>query len=129
MRLDNLRILFVDDQPDARDMFTELFELYGAKVTAVDCAAQALASITAQSFDVLVSDIGLPNEDGYSLIRRIRTLPADQGGRVPAVAVTGFARAEDGRRALAEGFQNHLSKPVEPMELLALVASLAGRAG
>ncbi|MEO6574382.1 MAG: response regulator, partial [Polyangiaceae bacterium] len=78
--------------------------------------------------DVLISDIGLPTEDGYSLIRRVRALGPNSGGRTPAVAVTGFARAEDGKRALAAGFQMHLAKPVEPTELLAIVSNLAGSA-
>ncbi|MGQ0506265.1 MAG: hybrid sensor histidine kinase/response regulator [Myxococcaceae bacterium] len=124
--LEGIRVLFVDDTPDARELFTELLSLHGALVTAVESAALAIEELGRSEFDVLVSDIGLPAEDGYSLMRRIRELPATQNGRIPAIAVTGFARAEDGKRALDAGFQNHLAKPVEPIELMSLVASLSG---
>jgi CheY-like chemotaxis protein len=76
---------------------------------------------------VLLSDIGMPEEDGYSLIRRVRRLPAHEGGEIPAAALTAFARGEDRSRTISSGFQMHLSKPVEPSALLAAVASLAGR--
>jgi PAS domain S-box-containing protein len=127
VRLDGVRVLFVDDQVDAREMLTELLEMYGAQVVAVETAQGAYEALGTGTFDVLVSDIGLPNENGYDLIRRIRQLPPERGGRIPAVAVTGFARTEDGRRALSEGFQNHLAKPVEPNELIALLGSLTSR--
>jgi CheY-like chemotaxis protein len=78
---------------------------------------------------VLVSDIGMPGEDGYSLIKRVRALGADRGGAVPALALTAYARAEDRVRAVRAGFQTHVVKPVEPAELITMVASLAGRAG
>jgi CheY-like chemotaxis protein len=120
-------VLFVDDQPDARELLTELLELHGAVVTAVGSAEEALIAMDQLRPDVLVSDIGLPREDGYSFIRKVRARPPERGGQVPAVAVTGFARVEDGKRALAEGFQMHLAKPVEPAEIVSLVASLAGR--
>jgi CheY-like chemotaxis protein len=77
--------------------------------------------------DVLVSDIGMPVEDGYSLISAVRSLPRDQGGQVPAIALTAYARLEDRTRALTRGFNNHVAKPVEPSELLAVIASVAGR--
>ena len=83
----------------------------------------------AESFDVLVSDIGMPEEDGYALIRQVRALGAEQGGAIPAVALTAYARAEDRMKAVLAGFQMHVTKPVEPAELLTMVASLAGRAG
>ena len=83
----------------------------------------------AESFDVLVSDIGMPEEDGYALIRQVRALGAEQGGAIPAVALTAYARAEDRMKAVLAGFQMHGTKPVEPAELLTMVASLAGRAG
>ncbi len=124
-RLDGLRVLFVDDDADARELLAELLVRSGATVIAAESAAEALTAVKEHSPDVLVSDIGLPNEDGYTLIKRIRALPASQGGRVPAIAVSGYARAEDRKRALAEGFQVHLAKPVEPSELVSLVASLA----
>jgi len=124
-RLDGVTVLFVDDQRDARDLFTEVFEQRGARVITAGSATDALAAVESSPPDVLVSDIGLPGEDGYALIRKVRTLEPARGGRVPAVAVTAHARAEDGSRALAEGFQMHLAKPVEPTTLVALVASLA----
>ncbi len=127
--LEGVRVLFVDDTQDARELVTELLELHGARVTSVASAATALEELARAEYDVLVSDIGLPAEDGYSLMRKVRALPTERGGRIPAIAVTGFARAEDGRRAMEAGFQNHLAKPVEPSELMSLVGSLAGRAG
>ncbi len=83
--------------------------------------------LQAERPDVLVSDIGMPNEDGYTLIRRVRALGAERGGNVPAVALTAYARAEDRMRAIRAGFQMHVPKPVEPAELITMVASLAGR--
>jgi PAS domain S-box-containing protein len=126
--LGGLRVLFVDDQPDARELVSELLRHHRAEVDVVGAADEAMRLFEERQHDVLLSDIGLPSEDGYSLIRRIRALPPERGGRVPAVAVTGFARAEDNRRALAEGFHVHLTKPVEPAELVDLLASLTGRA-
>jgi CheY-like chemotaxis protein len=82
-----------------------------------------------QPFDVLVSDIGMPDKDGYALIRRVRALPATQGGNLPAIALTAYARAEDRVKAIAAGFLMHLSKPVEPVELVTMVAGAAGRTG
>lgn len=127
-RLDGMKVLFVDDQPEAREMVSRMLEASGASVMVVETAEQALEAVKSFVPDVLLSDIGLPNEDGYSLIRRVRALAPDSGGRTPAIAVTGFARAEDGKRALAAGFQMHLAKPVEPTELLAIVFNLAGSA-
>ncbi|HEX8913449.1 MAG TPA: response regulator, partial [Humisphaera sp.] len=89
----------------------------------------AVAAVRAARPDVLVSDIGMPGEDGYALIRRVRSLPAAEGAGVPAVALTAFAAAEDRARALGAGFQVHMTKPVEPAELVAAVAGLAGVAG
>jgi PAS domain S-box-containing protein len=126
-RLNGLRVLFVDDQVDARELVSELLQVYGAEVIAVDSADNAIKAIEDSSPDVLVSDIGMPREDGYDLIRKIRAREAENGGRIPAVAVTGFAGSEHSRRALAEGFQRYLAKPIDPAELIALVADLAGR--
>jgi signal transduction histidine kinase/ActR/RegA family two-component response regulator len=125
-RLDDLRILVVDDHPDGR-MLTTLFLTHaGASVTAVASAGEALQLSEAQRPDVLVSDIGLPDEDGYSLIRRIRQQEAEHGGLLPAVALTGYARADDRTRALAVGFQAHVAKPLEPAELIAAIADVTG---
>jgi CheY-like chemotaxis protein len=90
---------------------------------------EALEQIARRPPDVLVSDLGMPDHDGYDLIRAVRALPSEAGGRAPAAALSAFARPEDRRRALMAGFQTHIAKPVEPAELLVVVASLAGRVG
>ena len=96
-------------------------------MTDAGSAAEALDALENTNPDVLVSDIGMPDENGYELIKRVRALPAERGGRVPAVALTAYAGAKDRRRALLSGFHTHLAKPVEPDELLAVVASLGAR--
>jgi CheY-like chemotaxis protein len=98
-----------------------------ALVMTAGSAEEALRLVESQRPDVLVSDIGMPVEDGYSLIRRVRALGGARGGSVPAVALTAYARAEDRVRAVLAGFQHHVVKPVEPAELIAMVASLAGK--
>jgi PAS domain S-box-containing protein len=123
--LDDLRILVVDDDPDARDLLSTILGQCRARVTAVATAPEALAAIEREAFDVLVSDIGLPGEDGYSLIKRVRSLELQRGGRLPAVALTAYARSEDRRLALLAGFQMHVAKPIQPGELVAVVASVA----
>jgi CheY-like chemotaxis protein len=123
-RLDGLRILVVDDSPDGRTLTSLVLTQAGASVKAVASVREALQMIDAERPDVLVSDIGLPDEDGYTLIRQIRLHEAEQGGFLPAVALTGFARAEDRARILAAGFQAHLPKPVEPVELTATIAAM-----
>jgi CheY-like chemotaxis protein len=115
----------VDDDADARELVKRLLEEYGATVEVASSSAEALEIIRLGKLDVLVSDIGMPGEDGHALVRRVRTLPPEQGGRVPAVALTAYARAEDRVKAIRAGFQMHLAKPVEPAELIAMVASLA----
>lgn len=127
-RLDGVKVLYVDDQPDAREMVAELLKRQGAVVTTCASVAEAVASLAIALPDVLVSDIGMPDEDGYSLIRRLRSLDGGRGATIPAIAVTGYARDEDSRRSLHEGFQTHLVKPVAPLELVSLLAALAGRA-
>jgi CheY-like chemotaxis protein len=96
-------------------------------VTTATSAAQALDALKRDRPDVLVSDIGMPDHDGYELIRWVRALPPAEGGRTPAVALTAFARSEDRRRALVAGYHSHVTKPVDPAELVAIIASLAGR--
>ncbi|KAB8330717.1 response regulator [Scytonema tolypothrichoides VB-61278] len=122
--LDGMRILVVDDEADTRDFLVTAIEMSGAEVIAVSSAIEAIQVISQQKLDVLVSDIGMPEEDGYSLIARVRALPKEQGGDIPAVAVTAYAREEDRMRSLCQGFQMHLSKPVEPDELATVVANL-----
>jgi PAS domain S-box-containing protein len=123
--LNGLRVLVVDDEADVRKFVSTVLEECGAEVTAVGSVEEALAALQHLKPDVLVSDIGMPGEDGYALIRKVRELEADIGGGIPAVALTGYARVEDHREALSAGFQLHVAKPVRPAELIAVVASLA----
>jgi CheY-like chemotaxis protein len=120
-------VLVVDDEPDARALLKRLLEDCDAIVTVAASADEAVERVQIDRPDVIASDIGMPTEDGYSLIRRVRALPSEQGGDTPAVALTAYARAEDRVKAVMAGFQHHISKPVEPAELIAMVASLAGR--
>jgi CheY-like chemotaxis protein len=122
-------VLLVDDEPDAREMLTEVLRRHQAHVTAVGSAQDALVELDRALPDVLISDIAMPDDDGYALIRKVRGRSAEQGGQVPALALTAYAREEDRMRALACGFQVHVPKPVEPQELANVVASLAGRNG
>lgn len=121
-----LRVLVVDDERDARELLTVVLSGAGAEVRSCAAANEALAEVVTFRPDVLVCDIGMPGEDGYSLIRKIRSLPPESGGLVPAVAVTAFARAEDRAAALAAGFQMHAPKPINPAQLLNVVRALAG---
>ena len=121
-------MLVVDDEPDARSLVQRLLEDCDADVRTAGSAAEALEMVKAQPPEVLVSDIGMPGEDGYSLIRQVRALGPERGGDVPAVALTAYARSEDRMKALKAGFQMHVAKPVEPAELVTVVAVLAGRA-
>jgi signal transduction histidine kinase/ActR/RegA family two-component response regulator len=125
--LRGLRVLVVDDEPDARALVSRLLEDSGAQVTTASSAAEALAAVANRPPDVLVSDIGMPTEDGFALIRRLRDLPAEAGGNTPAIALTAYARSEDRQHVIYAGFQMHVCKPVEPTELITMVASLAGR--
>jgi len=125
--LSGLKVLVVDDEADARDLLHRLLADCGAQVEAVDGAAAALAAVPRFRPDVLVSDIGMPGVDGHELLRRVRALGPEQGGAVPAIALTAFARSEDRIRALRAGFAVHVAKPVEPSEILVTVASVAAR--
>ncbi|MBI1764706.1 MAG: PAS domain S-box protein [Acidobacteria bacterium] len=127
IRLDGLRILVVDDEAGSRDLLLTMLEQRGADVRACASAAEVLEVIAQWPPAILVSDIGMPEVDGYALLRKLRALPAAQGGEIPAVALTGYSRRADRTRALAAGFQMHVSKPVEAAELIAVIASLAGR--
>jgi signal transduction histidine kinase/CheY-like chemotaxis protein len=123
-RLDELRILVVDDSSDGRMLTSLVLTQAGASVKAVASVREALQMLEVERPDVLVSDIGLPDEDGYALIRQIRQYEAEHGGLLPAVALTGYARAEDRARILAAGFQAHVPKPVEPVELARAIATV-----
>jgi signal transduction histidine kinase/ActR/RegA family two-component response regulator len=125
--LDGIRVLVVDDDQDSLDLLEHTLTRAGATVVTASSAADALGAIERQVPDVLVSDIEMPGEDGYALIRRIRVLPASRGGLVPAAALTAYARSEDRVTALKMGYQIHLAKPVDPVELAVVVSSLAGR--
>jgi CheY-like chemotaxis protein/two-component sensor histidine kinase len=126
--LKGLKVLVVDDEPDTRELIQEVLKECGSEVITSNSAAEALVAIEEHHPDILISDLGMPDEDGYSLISKIRALPAEQGGQIPAAALTAYARAEDRMRVLRSGFQFHLPKPVDSAELVTVVASLAGRA-
>ncbi|MFL5410729.1 MAG: response regulator [Myxococcales bacterium] len=121
--LEGTRVLVVDDEPDSRELAVEVLASFGAEVITVGCADEAIAAISERPFDVLVSDIGLPAEDGYALIRRVRSEP--NGRDMPALALTGYASPSDSKRAIEAGYQRHISKPVEPDELIATVTEMA----
>ena len=123
-RLDGLHILLVEDNADGREVMSMMIELAGARVTGVGSVREALDALESLQPDVLVSDIGLPDEDGYALIRRLRSREAERGGFLPAVALTGFARAEDRARVLAGGFQVHVPKPVDTAEMIAAIIAV-----
>ena len=124
-RLDRLVILVVEDNADIRDLMSTILEQVGAQVKTTASVREALDALETLQPDVLITDIGLPEEDGYALIREVRDRESERGGFLPALALTGFTRAEDRVRALAAGFQSHLPKPVEPTELTAAIAALA----
>jgi PAS domain S-box-containing protein len=127
--LRGLRALIVDDEFDARALLTMMLERSGAHVLAVASAREALDSLERWKPDVLIADIGMPVEDGYSLIRKVRALPSDRGGQTPALALTAYARTEDRKRALAEGYHVHLAKPVDRVELATIISELVPRTG
>jgi len=126
--LDGLRLLIVDDESDFRELATVMLGQYGADVKTAASAGEALVHLETWKPDVLVADIGMPDEDGYGLIRKVRALSADKGGSTPAVALTAYTRAEDRQRALSAGYHMHLAKPITGSELAAAVANVAGRA-
>lgn len=122
--LSELKILVVDDDVDSREFVTFALEECGAVVTAVASAGEALAALALLKPDLLVSDIGMPEKDGYMLMREIRAMSPEQGGQIPAIALTAYAGESDCKQAVSAGFQRHLAKPVEPVELITMVATL-----
>ncbi|MDZ8187241.1 MAG: response regulator [Nostoc sp. ChiSLP02] len=124
--LDSLHILVVEDDDDIRAFVTTVLEADGATVVAVPSAAAAMEILPQLQPDILISDIGMPGEDGYTLIRKIRALKPDMGGKVPAIALTAYGDSETRIRALEAGFQTHVSKPIFPEELVEIVADLFG---
>ena len=125
--LSGLRVLLVEDNSDLRESLTILLEVYGASVTAAESSRAALEALSHTVPDVLLSDLSMPGEDGFTLIAKVRALPADRGGQVPAAAVTARTSAEDQRRVLAAGFQMHLPKPVHATDLVTAVAHLSSQ--
>ncbi|MEH2063128.1 MAG: PAS domain-containing protein [Nostoc sp.] len=124
LELTGIRVLTVDDDPDARELLTVLLAEYGAQVLTVSSAAEVLANLESFQPDVLVSDIGMPEVDGYTLIQQIRTLTPEKGGQIPAIALTAYARVEDSQRAITSGYQRHVTKPLDPEELVQAVVAL-----
>jgi signal transduction histidine kinase len=125
--LEGLRVLVVDDEPDTRQVISAVITRSGAEVKTCASVPEALETLKLWKPDILMSDIGMPEEDGYSLIRKVRSLSAESGGLIPAAALTAYAREEDRERALAAGFQMHVAKPISSGELISTVAGLAGR--
>ena len=125
--LAGLRVLIVDDEADVRQLVTLMLQRNGAEIMGAGSTHEAVQMMASWKPDVLVADIGMPMEDGYALIRRVRSHPSNEGGLTPALALTAYARPEDRVRILSSGYHMHLAKPVEPVELIAAVASLAGR--
>jgi PAS domain S-box-containing protein len=122
--LTGIRVLAVDDEPDARELLTALLAEYGADVLTVASASEVLVNLEAFQPNVLVSDIAMPEIDGYTLIQKVRALPPTQGGQIPAIALTAYAREDDYQRAISSGFQRHITKPLEPERLVQAVVTL-----
>lgn len=127
--LSGIRLLVVDDERDARELVKRVLEECGAQVITAGNAEEALLAVREQELDMVISDIGMPEVDGYQLLRLIRTQTGPKGAKIPAIALTAFARSEDRTRAMREGYLIHISKPVDPSELVATVANVAGRTG
>lgn len=122
--LSGISVLLVEDDVDARNLIHQLLELRGAKVTSAASAAEALKAFKVTIPDVLVSDIAMPDEDGYSLLRKVRSLPHERGGQIPAIALTGYASAKDKADTFAAGYQAHLAKPLEPADLITAIENV-----
>ena len=126
VRLDGLHVLVVDDEADTRTMLCQLLERYGAEVECLGSAAEGMEALAQRAFSVIVSDVGMPDVDGYTFMQQLRSM-ASPNRNTPAIALTAYARAEDRIRAMRAGFQLHLSKPVQPAELVTTIASVTGR--
>jgi PAS domain S-box-containing protein len=124
--LNGVQVLLVDDETDTREFIAFLLEQAGARVTAVTTAAEAMTALTETKPDLLLSDIGMPKTNGYMLMQQVRSLPADQGGQILAIALTAYAGDFNQQKALQAGFQQHIAKPVEPEALLKAIATLLG---
>jgi len=124
--LTGIRILAVDDEVDARELLNVVLTAYHAEVKAASSAREALALLASFQPDILISDIAMPDRDGYALIKQIRALPAEAGGQISAIALTAYAQVEDQQRAIASGYQTHLAKPIDIKQLVGTIANLAG---
>jgi hypothetical protein len=127
--LEQLKVLIVEDEPDARHLISRVLSDAGAQVFAAESADEGMRKLRQHRPDILISDIGMPQKDGYMFMREVRSLAEDEGGKTPAIALTAFARSDDRTRAMIAGYQVHMSKPIEPIELVATAASLVGRTG
>jgi CheY-like chemotaxis protein len=127
--LENVRILVVEDELDALDLLTIDLAAHGATVRGAGSAAEALALLRSEEFDLLISDIGMADTDGYELIKQVRQQEGEKDNRLPAIALTAYARAQDRIRAIAAGYNTHVAKPVETRELVAVVKCLTGKMG
>ena len=129
LSLTGVRVLLVEDKADARDLITMMLAQDGAEVRTAVSATEALAACNEWRPDILISDIGMPEEDGYTLMKKLRARESERGGHIPAIALTAYARREDRLRALSVGYESHVPKPVDPIDLVAAVASLTNRIG
>jgi CheY-like chemotaxis protein len=120
-------VLVVEDNDDARTLYATLLSMSGAHVTAVPSVSEAMEAFDRATFDMLISDVDMPGENGYALIAKVRALPAARGGTVPAIAVTGHGLEQDRERLLAAGFQEYAPKPVDSNELVDTINRLLGR--
>jgi CheY-like chemotaxis protein len=127
VRLDGVHVLLVEDDADSRKLLGIMLKRYGARVTSTKSAAEALELFEGELPDVMISDIGMPDQDGYELVRKLRSLPVEKGGATPAIALTGYASRKDRERALSSGYQQHIAKPIEQSDLIAAIAALIGR--
>jgi CheY-like chemotaxis protein len=120
-------VLLVEDDDDSRKLLGTMLKRYGARVTSTKSAAEALAVFQDVLPDVMISDIGMPDQDGYELIRKLRALSPEKGGSTPAIALTGYASRKDQERALGSGYQQHMAKPIEQADMINAIAALVGR--
>lgn len=127
VRLDGVHVLLVEDDDDSRKLLGTMLKRYGARVTSTKSAAEALAVFESEKPDVLISDIGMPDQDGYELMRKLRALSPERGGNTPAIALTGYASRKDRERALSSGYQQHMAKPIEQVDMIKAIAALVGR--
>jgi CheY-like chemotaxis protein len=123
-----VRVLVTDDEPDARDVMRVVLESHGAEVVLAGSAAEAMEALQQSVFDAIVADIGMPDQDGYSMMRSIRLLPADRGGAIPAIAVTAYATLRERDDAINAGFTAHMGKPFDPDRLVATISKITQRA-